>query len=735
MKTILLATMSLGIGGAETHILELALELKHRGVDVHVASNGGVYVSTLEKSGIPHHVVPMHRRSVTSMLKSLLLMRKILKRLKPDIVHAHARIPGFICGLLNKTMRFAFVTTAHFDFEVGHGLRYLTNWGAKTIAVSEDIKEYLINNYGLASDDIFVTVNAVDTVRFHKDASPARVAEEFGLDLCAPVISYVSRLDANAALAASTLIEIAPALNERLGGVQILIAGDGDIYDELAGKAAAVNAATGAKTVIMTGSRTDVEEIIAAGNLFVGVSRSALEALSAEKPVILAGNEGYLGLFTPDKAEPAKQTNFTCRGCEPLTREALLEGISSFFLSTPQDDKRSYAAFGRELILSDYSVTQMADDCIRAYEAATGRKYSIVMSGYYGFKNAGDEAILQSVHRNIAVSRKDISITVLSADPGDTKALYGYDAVNRFNVIRLSKALRRCDVLISGGGSLLQDVTSTRSLMYYLYVIRKAKRMGRKVMVYSNGIGPINKEKNRRRVRRIVSGVDVITLRDSASAEELRQIGVLRDDVVVTADPVFTMPKATAEESADILRKHGIPQRPFIAVSVRDWPGMGDFCRTVASLCDSISGTTGRETVFISMQTDVDSAISRKVRSMMSSPSYIVDERLTAHDLMGIIGAADAVLAMRLHALIFAARMGVPFAGLVYDPKVSAYLDALSMPSAGEVTQLDMDSALRVMSMLLENRDELAGSLAEKVAALETAALEDPRILLELLET
>jgi glycosyltransferase involved in cell wall biosynthesis len=167
IRKVILATMSLGIGGAETHIVELALELKRRGVDVSVASSGGVYVAELEAAGIAHHEVPMHRRSIAAMLRSLVLMRRLVKREKPDVVHAHARIPGFVCGLVRKAMRkkdrFAFVTTAHFDFKVGRGLRYLTNWGQKTVAVSEDMREYLVKNYDIKPDDIIVSVNGINT--------------------------------------------------------------------------------------------------------------------------------------------------------------------------------------------------------------------------------------------------------------------------------------------------------------------------------------------------------------------------------------------------------------------------------------------------------------------------------------------------------------------------------------------------------------------------------------------
>ena len=720
--------MSLGVGGAETHILELSLELASRGYEVHVASNGGLYVASLENAGIYHYQVPMHVRSIPSILKSFFVMRKLIKRLSPDVVHAHARIPGFICGLLHKLMRFTFVTTAHFDFEVGHGLRYLTNWGQKTLAVSDDIKNYLIDDYGLAPDDVIVTVNGVDTMRF----SPAATKPEG--EPSRPVIVSVSRMDDNAAFTARLLIDAAPQLHARIPGVQIVLVGDGNIYDELCKKAASVNEQTGSQTILMTGMRTDIEAILAKADLFVGVSRAALEALSEAVPVILSGNEGYLGLFTPEKEHIARATNFTCRNCGIPSQDLLIKEITDFFESVSGPERKELGDFGRRMVISDYSVKRMTDDCVAAYESASRRACRIVMSGYYGFKNAGDEAILQSVHQSLSAKQSDVSITVLSSDPADTRQRYKCNAIKRFSPRGVLKTIRESDILISGGGSLLQDVTSTRSLLYYLFIINTAVRKHKKVMLYSNGIGPIRKKRNRRRVARALSRTDVITLRDTASLEELRALGVMRSDVRVTADPVFSLRKPSNAEIAEAREKYELPAVPYLAVSLRTWAETDGFTRTIARLCDSVHDITGREIVFISMQSGKDDAVADEVRAMMKAPSYIVAGLPAADELMCIIGASDAVLGMRLHSLIFAARMGVPFAGLVYDPKVSAFLSAMSMPSAGDVAALDADFALTTIIQLFDCRSEYNEVLRQKSEALEKAAAEDPALLISLIE-
>ena len=161
---ILITTMRLDIGGAETHIVELAKGLFREGFNVIAASAGGVY--ELTDSGIKVYHVPLDNKKPHNVVKAYCQLKSIIKENKIDLVHAHARIPGFICGLLHRGMGFPFVTTAHGTWKTGYGLRYITNWGQKTLAVSEDIRKYLLENYKIRDKDIKVTINGIDTDKF-----------------------------------------------------------------------------------------------------------------------------------------------------------------------------------------------------------------------------------------------------------------------------------------------------------------------------------------------------------------------------------------------------------------------------------------------------------------------------------------------------------------------------------------------------------------------------------------
>lgn len=729
-RKILMATMGLEIGGAETHIVELSRELQRRGYEVLVASNGGVYQAELEAAGVRCLSVPMNRREPVAMLKSLILMWQIIRRERPDVVHAHARIPAFLCGILHRFMHFPFVTTAHWVFDAGGALGKLTNWGQRTIAVSDDIKDYLWDNYGIPGEQVTVTINGIDTDKFSPEISGAAVRAEQGIPADALCLASVSRLDDSRAFAARCLIDIAPKLLADFPGLHILIAGGGDVYDELKAKADAVNAEAGYEALHLPGARTDINEIVAAGDVFVGVSRAALEAMAGAKPVIIAGNEGYHGIFTPDKLAEAMLGNFCCRGLPMCTPDALYADCKAL-LSAGSEVWKDMGAYNRQVIFDNYSVARMAEDALSVYRQVW-KKRSAVISGYYGYHNLGDDAILLSIRRRLESLSDDVTLTALSNAPETTRAEYGVEAVQRFNLFQVRRAVKNADLLISGGGSLLQDRTSTRSLMYYLEVIRTALRYHKPVMLYANGIGPVTREKNRQRVKDVVSRVDRITLRDGDSMEELKRMGVSGPEMTVTADPVFTLEGIAPAAARQRLEAAGVPLgKPILAVSMRQSGHMERNLDAIAAFCDRAAET--HTVLFIVMQTPDDAAVTEDIRTRMTAPSWTFSCPGEPDTMMGIIAVCDIVFSMRLHTVIFAAKERVPVMGLVYDPKVASYLELLGMPACGTTEAFSADEAAAVFADLTGSRAEYAARLDAVAARLEEAAGENERVLARLL--
>ena len=729
---ILMTLMGLEIGGAETHVVELARELSRQGHTVIVASNGGVYESVLSGLGIRHVKIPMHRRHPGDMLRSLHLLRKLIREEQPTLVHAHARIPAFLCGILHRQMGFPFLTSAHWVFEVTPLLRLITDWGQRTVAVSEDIKTYLMEGYGVAPDQIHVTINAVDTETFSAAPRDEALAAELGLG-SGPVIGHISRLDQSREQAARELIALMPRLLEQHPDAQLLIVGGGNEEESLRREAERINELAARKAIVMTGARTDIPRLIRLCDVFVGVSRAALEAISCEKPTILAGNEGYIGPFTPQVLADAQQSNFCCRGFAPIGGEKLLSDLLGL-LSMEPGKRAELVRFGRELIGKDYSVEKMTRDYLNAYDVLLHPKPVIkaAISGYYGFGNLGDDAILHAISGLFRQFPVPVLLTVLSNAPSDTIRQYGLNAVPRFSPVELFRTLKGSDLLISGGGSLLQNKTSTRSLLYYLAVIRLAQFLKKPVVVYANGIGPLLGKTHRFLVRRAIDRCALVTLRDHQSLQELRSLGVAREDLHVTGDPAFTL-QPTRPPRAQ-LRELGIPDDArVVGISVRNLQDNGNFPEQFARLCDRLSRELGKTIVFLVMQESRDEAISRQIMAAMTAPSYLAKTPGDPGAMLSLIRDMDAVVSMRLHTIIFAAQMQIPVVGCVYDPKVAAFLEMLQMPSCGTPGDMDADQAFQVTAELLADREQVCRRLGEIVSGLTCQAEATTELFAQLL--
>ncbi len=349
---------------------------------------------------------------------------------------------------------------------------------------------------------------------------------------------------------------------------------------------------------------------------------------------------------------------------------------------------------------------------------------NIVISGYYGFGNVGDEAVLAGIRAAFKKIGIDAPLTVLSADPARTMREHpGVQAIPRMKLLPLVRALRGADLLISGGGSLFQDATSARSPYYYLLVLRLAQTLGCKTMIYAQGVGPLIRPGIRRGVRKAFQNAEFITVRDSESRKLLQEIGVTRD-IQVVADPSFLV-EPDFEAADRLMSEAGVSGERLVGIALRPWPGFDQWITEAAAEILDACSAMGLQAVFIPMQESEDAEVGKGAPILRHGGDPAVAK--------GLIARCKLVVGMRLHSLIFAASAGVPFVPISYDPKVSAF--AAEAGFAAQVEVGDPTGELHaVIQKTWHDAPELRLAPLERSQQLREAALRPARLAAKLLE-
>lgn len=365
--TVLMTLMSLEIGGAETHAVVLARHLKENGYRVLMASNGGAFEEIIAAYGIEHYRLPLDNYGLRSLYRSLTALKSIIRAENVALVHAHARIPAFVSDLASRLTGVHLVTTAHAMFSAGFPLNHISRWGEKTIAISHDVREHLLQAFGLPEANIVLIPNGIDLEVFRPDLPTNEVLDELGLNSDQILIAYVSRLDEWLAPVAVNLMEACGKLYAEFPSLRLLIAGDGNQAGVVAERALALNAAMGRDFIHVLGARTDVNRIMAAVDLVVGVSRVALEAMACGKNVLLAGGEGYGGLVQEGSLHLFSKDNFTGRQFHNQAAVQNFVQTLQEFLLLPAERKKNIGLLLREFIAEHHSSKHMAKETAKVY--------------------------------------------------------------------------------------------------------------------------------------------------------------------------------------------------------------------------------------------------------------------------------------------------------------------------------------------------------------------------------
>lgn len=282
----------------------------------------------------------------------------------------------------------------------------------------------------------------------------------------------------------------------------------------------------------------------------------------------------------------------------------------------------------------------------------------ICISGYYGFDNFGDETILNVLTENLKQFSCNPEITVFSKNPEKTSLLLNVKSINSFDLFKVIKSILSCDCLISGGGSLLQDVTSIKSLIYYIFIIFIAQLFKKKVIIFAQGIGPVNNKILLILTRFILKKADYITVRDKESYNLLSRWNIQCD---ILSDPVWNISAKNIEKTNKI------------GIQLRKFKSLDDSFLNELSLCIN-KFFSKKEICILSLQNkmdlDVCNALKDKLTKINPDIKVQVIENTSNAKVISDIASYSEIIAMRYHACLIAIKNGVKLLPLSYDIKV-----------------------------------------------------------------
>ena len=727
-------------GGAKTHVHSLLQNLSRTIEVTMVCFMDGPFAQEAHALGIHTIVLPGH-----NLLRTYHILKQMIQTEGYQIIHCHGARGNMMGALLRRSTGLPVVTTVHSDYRLdylGRPLPRLTYGTINTIAlrlldyrigVSDAMTDLLISR-SFDPDKLFTIYNGLDFT----PRTPAMTRQEYwhsvGLqaDGESVVVGIAARL--NPVKDIATLIRGFALAHETCPTLRLLIAGDGEQMEAL--KELAKNLGV-SEQVCFAGWVNDTD------SFYHALDINTLTSLSETFPYSLT--EG---------ARAGLPTVATRVGGVPYLIEHGVHGLLfeagdwkglAHHLVTLAQDARLRRHMGQRLYQrakEDYSLESTLQRQLAIYQAILrrqarkgGRRDGALVCGAYGRGNAGDDAILEAIVTELRQIDPDLPVWVLSRNPKDTRLTYRVNSIYTFAFPKFLWRMLHTKLYINGGGSLMQDVTSYRSLWFYLFTISWAKRLGNRVMMYGCGIGPIRSPANRRRASHILqNSVDAITLRDTHSKDELDDMGVSAPSIVLSADPTVILPPASEQAVDGILESQGIdPKGKYIGFALRPWPGFERKAAVFAAAADYAYETYGLTPIFLPIERRLDVAAAQAAAQYMKSPHYILNETGSSSHTIGLFSRMQVVVSMRLHALIFSAGQGVPLVGVVYDQKISSFLSYIGQDLYTDLHQVTAEQLCAYLDAAYKRIDDTAfleGGV-KRLRQVEERNVETARLLLE----
>ena len=681
------------VGGAKTHVISLLEELSKRNEVELVCFVEGPFAQEARDCGINTRV--LKKRSLFHIAREL---KKYLNNKGFDILHCHGSKANVVSMLMGKASC-PILSTIHSDPRLDYmgrpaanltigllnrvALRRRDGW----VAVSHNMKERM-EGRGYDGGRMEVIYNGVGFPKQLPHKPRQEYLRELGVDWNEENIIYgiAARIDPVKDM--TTLVKAFAKTVGTCPNARLLIAGIGDQEQEIRALAAEL---CPAGTVHFAGWVSDMNSFYHAldVNLLTSISETfpyaitegarmhcctISTAVGGVPRVVIDGETGYL--ITPGDVDTLAQR------MTAVVRDAKLRA------------KLGGAIY--EKVKNEFSVEAMGVRQEEIYRSVLHRRdresrgrYGAVICGAYGKGNAGDDAILVCMIRQLRQQDPDLPITVMTRQPRQTAMLTGVSTVHIFNTLAAGRVMKKSQLYISGGGSLIQNVTSNRSLSYYLYSIRQAKKAGCQVMMYGCGIGPVNGEKYQAQAARVLEeNVDLIALRDPESLETLRAFGVEEPRVHLTADPALLMEGDDAAAGRYLARNGLNPDGQYSLFVLRPWDGTQEKLAAICAAADYGWEKYGLAPLFYTLEPSRDAEITRTAAGMVKAPCHVLPPVEEGAALCGLMGRMGLVVSMRLHALVFACAQQTRVAAISYDPKVSGFMSYLGSDCCVELDRL-----------------------------------------------
>ncbi|MCS7252890.1 MAG: polysaccharide pyruvyl transferase CsaB [Armatimonadota bacterium] len=293
--------------------------------------------------------------------------------------------------------------------------------------------------------------------------------------------------------------------------------------------------------------------------------------------------------------------------------------------------------------------------------------FRFLVFGYFGHGNLGDEMML---HAFLSGMKKRIKfdVTVISGNVEETARVHSVKSVRKLDMPKIAKRILKSDAAIGCGGSLLQDATSLRSLLYYTSLILLSRSLRCKPILLAQGLGPLRRRASKRLASTAMRSCELLTFRDKASLELAAKLGAPMDKVHLTADLAFMIePQFEAKPPS---------KQVAIAVAMRDWHGASDVMMHIAQGLLTLPIKIGSVRC-ISLSSN-DKPLSERLCEQLGAHEATAIAPASICELWKAINGMHLLIGVRLHSLIAACMVGIPAIAISYDPKVKALMDSFA---------------------------------------------------------